>query len=429
MGRRKYVQWLFILSLLSCAKEKPALPPVIEFVKPSENAVFQIGDTIDVLAEVHSGLPLNRISLSLLTQSGLPVQHMEDLLPGMVSGRVQASYPLYDSSLETGTYQLRILAEHESDNKKKYRTIQIEGIPREWKGLIAVTRQNFDRNRIVWIHGDMSHTDLDTIQGDHLASLLHQHSGTLFHLGRIYGGVTAYHLKSRQVVWSVPPSPNPPFPTYTQMMIETDKVFVGLHEGRIRVFHVDGQEKAGLYLTASRIPGSMGFYQDRLFVDEKARAGSERFLGVYHYPSGMMSQTYTPGIETVGLFPISFTEMFWVGNVNNQGVIRIYKPLEGGYWAPLDLPSGKLKFACTGPNGHLLLSTSLGILWYRRDLNSLSVLQSSISPHWLDYDDLTSHICAAKGSQLYLIAFPSGQISAQKELNDSIFEAHHYYNR
>lgn len=422
---------LFLFSVLmpGCREEQDSLPPYVEFLTPAENAVFSITDTIRIEATVRSDLPLLQLSLTLLNQQGNPVQPALDVLPFLRATALRCDLVITDTSLPGGTYSLMLTAEHGQDNKRKFRVIQIESIPRTWQGFLALTRQSFDRTTLQLVMPDLQVSALDTFSGDHLTSVMLYPSRVLVVAGRVSAGLTAYDVAARQVKWSIPAMPNPPFPYITALDKSGDLALIGLFEGRIRVVRANGMEQTGIPLAQSRIPHKSLLINDKLMVDEQSSSGYERHMGVYYYPSGMMYQGNIPGMETIGFFPLSGQEVAWVGNQGGQGVIRIYDIPAGTAWSSLGWTAGRIKAACAGLPGQLLVSTTSGIYWYRRDLNSFVPFRADLSPQWLAFEDLNRRVVTASGTGMHLLSFPEAQVLAYIALNDSIYEVHPLYNR
>lgn len=435
MSRTSSIKRVFLLGfviasvLCTSCKRDEILPPLVRYEQPAELAAYEIGDTIRIVARISSEREINEISLSLLSPQGLSVQHSLTFSPSSKEYLIEADYPIYDSSLVSGTYQLLIKAEDEKLSKYKYLSIRISGLALELKGYLLISEFSLDRKMLHWISPDFSVLARDTFDGDHLGFNIINSSQQLIICGKMFGPLMGYDLHKRMPTWSIPSIPNPPFPYFSSLNLSKELSLVGFYEGYIRVYRSNGQIDASIEMDVSRIPEKVVIVDDILLVDESSRFGQEHFLNIYFYPSGVLKHSIFPGLETISLFE-SNGDVVWLGNDGaGLGHIRLMDDESGTYWEPLTFNKGRIICAAARDEQNFLIGTELGVYWYRRSQNSLTDFAVQYHPQDIWWEKQNDRILLTEGNKMYVLNFPAGNFVGMYEMSDNIFEARPLYNR
>lgn len=423
------LMFLVIFSLLGGCKEKEYLPPVIEFIQPFENSGYDVGDTIYVVAEISSEREITDLDIGLVRPNGLLAQELIDIETEGNFHRLEIDFYLHDLSLEDGIYQLRITARDSEEAKRKYRQIRVFAIPRELEAYSLMIRTSFDQKSLLVLDPNLNALTLDTLYGDHLGHRVISSDGILISAGKTFAPLLAWDINAQEVLWQIDPIPNPPVPFFTSINKCGEKIIMGYQDGYTRTYKAGGQLEATVVFTEGRIPYYATIADGVLFVDEGKKAGPERYLNQYFYPSGALKISTYPGLETK-LLAEGNGKFIWVGNeLNGNGSIRWLDTENGSFYEPVGFPDEPVYAAAQLGTNDYIISSDQGLYWYRVNPSSLILINTDIVPEHLVWEDETETLIACKDSTFYLLAYPSGKLLGEYPTNGRIFDAWPIYTR
>lgn len=269
MKVRIRIFWYLVLLLAGCKDEKPAPLPVLEIVEGTAARSLQVPDTLrfTVRASDEEGLARLRVELA---SSGANFAPLSPPLIYPLSGNSQTisvAYPLNDTLLDDGSYQLVVRLESQREYSQLFIPVQLVGVPRQVTGLcfLAVSGNTSRLYR--------SGPDFVLPPNPAVWPLAVQFADYQATLGQIWaaggGSPTAYRyqLPSNQLIAGTTAQTAPGFPLFTALQLNRNQVFLGRGAGSIWWANGDGSGPRQHLLPEGFYPGALAASGNRILYD------------------------------------------------------------------------------------------------------------------------------------------------------------------
>lgn len=269
MKVRIRIFWYMLLLLAACKDEKPAPLPVLEIVEGTAARGLQVPDTLrfTVRASDEEGLARLRVELA---SSGANFAPLSPPLIYPLSGKSQTiavAYPLTDTLLDDGNYQLVVRLESQREYSQVFIPVNVVGVPRRVTGLCFVTVSgNSSRvyrtgpdfvlppNPVVW--------PLAVQFADYQAAL-----AQIWAAGGSSPTAYRYQLPSNQLIAATNAPSSPGFPLFTALQLDRNQVFLGRGAGSIWWANGDGNGPRQHVLPEGFYPGAVAVAGNRILYD------------------------------------------------------------------------------------------------------------------------------------------------------------------
>ncbi len=269
MKVRIRIFWYLVLLLAGCRDEKPAPLPVLEIVEGTAARSVQVPDTLrfTVRASDEEGLARLRVELA---SSGANFATLSPPLIYPLSGNSQTiavAYPLTDTLLDDGSYQLVVRLESQREYSQLFIPVQLVGVPRQVTGLcfLAVSGNTSRLYR--------SGPDFVLPPNPAVWPLAVQFADYQATLGQIWaaggGSPTAYRyqLPTNQLIAGTTAQTAPGFPLFTALQLDRNQVFLGRGAGSIWWANGDGSGPRQHLLPEGFYPGALAVSGNRILYD------------------------------------------------------------------------------------------------------------------------------------------------------------------
>jgi hypothetical protein len=238
------------------------------------------------------------------------------------------------------------------------------------------------------------------------------------------GSLEALSIPNFDFVWGVNAVPNPPAPYFTLLETGLDRLLLaGFADGYVRVFRPDGQVEGTILIREGYLATTAFLTEDFLIVDEIARSGSDRYLSVYHYPSGALFHRFFPAIETKGLFSMG-EEVLWIGNTGNSGAeirkLKLGPEIENSLVRSL---FSEVDAAVYDPDWGVFFAMNSLLFAYDPVGDLLQQLPFTGGVHFLFVDPVMDVLGVVADSGFFLLSLDSGMEIGMYPGNHHIFDA------
>ena len=135
----------------SCKKDEDTIIPQIIINSPNEFRNYKINDTVNILANVIDNKNISLIEIVIVSTDFIPVSDRIILQPNVKEININEFICIDDFNLNSGIYYVKVRASDGENEKNLFRAINIEGIQREFKGIISINKVNSNLFNIYYI--------------------------------------------------------------------------------------------------------------------------------------------------------------------------------------------------------------------------------------------------------------------------------------
>ena len=403
--KRKIFAFLSLLALIvihSCSSSDTS-PPIVSITDPSENQIVDAGDTIPVRAQITDDQKITYWEVRLTDENFAPLGETFSASPDSKTANVNLLYPI-PSGLENGTYYIRVRADDEESTANQYVKLNINEVAQERLGLIAIVESAGNYQAKYWLNGGswVLLADLGTdFSGAGFSSATDQ-----LVTGNIADLLSVYDLVSGQLAYTQNCIAAPGFPCITAIGNDGQFNYMGMEEGRLRRYSASGALSLDAALMEFRIPQSLYFQNDRIFIYETQRAGSSSFWTSYNINNGIsIQEVLLPGVPVAAFEQGPNTTMMFL---NDQGVgsIRRYQFSTNGFEAALPGPNGVINSAASKNANTYFFSQPDGIYSLDYSTSNTLMFKAGVSPDVMVYDNIGDELIVGEG--VFIRAYDSG---------------------
>ena len=419
---------LLLLSVASCKKNIDEQIPDVTINSPYENQQFSVFDTIQINAKAEDETTLEKIEVILTDANRIPIQNIISLFPQQKKVTISVPFILEDVSMSTGTYYIWIKASDGTNTSNTFRTIIINGVPRELKDIYIFTYGNSATIHVIKKTLSGNPQQQFDINGDFSGSAISSKNQLLYSAGKIYGNLHAYNVLDNSESWNVPIVSNPPFPYFTNISCYNDILYCSFYDGMIRGYNKNGTALYTAITPYSSYPIKVSAGNNYVYVDHAMYSGSARIFGVYFFVSGILKQQLNTDYNAVRIFEKDNDNVFIFANKNGQGLIKIFSISGNGTWEPHTLPSGKINDVVQIDENAYIIAHENGLFKYQYNNNSLTDY-SAIVAKSLKYEELASEIYACTTHEIKILKYNSNTLVNNIMVADSIVSFELLYNK
>lgn len=414
---------LFLL-LSGCRKQDDESRPTINFVKPEVNKEFSAGDSVRVLAAVSDNKRLSSIQLSLVNDQLVNMTTPRLFYPDENDYNIDLNYPLDNPNLENGSYELLIIANDGINTTRKFRTIRVRGLEQDLENIIIVRKLNSQVSGIDVLDPSLNLDTTFSIQQRYGLSAVSSNFGLFCYSKGSPSVLTAYNTFNYDPEWVK--NASLPHPEY--VFAQSDEyLYVSTGNGDIFGFGMEGEivfQTAALELF---VPEVFHVFDDRLVAEQVSRNGLERFLIIYYLETGIKQNRINISSDVAGISSSQGRALVFL-NEGLDGVVRSLDPDEFVYTEEQRLEGINISSVTRIDERTFLVPTVEGIFEYDHYLKAFTDY-SSLEVELLRYDPFSNRIFAARGSELILIDYASGNEIDVIDQGSEILDLHILFNK
>jgi len=423
------------MSLLSdCKKDIDTPISQITIYKPIANTSFEVFDTLDILLMVESSQSEVGLRVSLLNQDYTPVSNSNTFVMSNFKTGVEASLNfIFDNYyLESDYYYLYIKVSDASGDVKAYRSIFIEGIPREFKGLFVVSKIHANLTRLEKLDTEFTTQGILDLFGNHAGSAVNLRHKLVSVAGKNSGNLLSLDSDSLELQWEVPIIPNPVQPYFTFLKQTEKYLFTGFYNGDVHGYDPSGSVVFSNQANGQTFPSMICLAGNFLVVASTSRSNlQEHWLETYFISSGASNSKIKLQIKPVELKALDDGSVLVFGNDENGNLAtRLFNPETGLVYMPYQpfaLPEKLLVCAAEINESLTLLGLESGIYLYNYQ-SDLSLVTNVISPQILRWEDLSKTIWSVDGEEIMVFS-SNGENLLQQTYDFPIYNLLLDYNK
>lgn len=422
---------LFLLCcvvLIACKKDEDGTPPAISIQQPTDGFQANVFDAVHLVIEVSDDVALSRVEIKLVDINLIGAMSVGILNVTGTAATLQTDYVLDDITLSTGQYYIMATAYDDAGNSTKdYVMLNITEVPRELKGIFAVTTTP----GFVTLHSIDSiwnASTFGTYQGDFTDLAVSSWWQQVAYTGAYTGMFRMLSIDGNYPGWTANA-----FPSTGPYWGNT------ISHGRdwLINYRADGILKTTTWngTTISTNNANVGYFfrnfvysADKLFADMVDATGTSRLLGVYVSSGGAIQQS-AMNLDPVVLLPRDENTIYAVGNFGGQGKLLIYDYNLNGFWEPIALPSGQVLSATEIDPSTLLIAMNDGNI-YKFTYSPVGLLAwMNVTAQHIRYDEAGGTVITCEGTSIKQYDYPQTGILNQVALPDTAMDVELLYNR
>ncbi len=426
--------FLFILTIIiivisSCKKDGDTLPPVVTIDNPYEYKTYNMYDTIYISGNAKDDNVVQSVKISIVNSSFLPVLNGEVHTPNNNLFYFKTSIAINDIHLNSGLYYVLVTATDGTNSKNLYRAITINGIPLQFKKMIAITKVNSNSYNVYGINDTLQSALMFNYTGDYISSAINNNYQQLYVCGSVNSDMNAYDLINNSLQWSLPNENNAPFPSFNNVYFNNDIIYVSYYNNKIIGYNRLEGINMTAHTTTGYTPGKTYIFNYYLLAQEKNTSGTEYALSIY-YTTGFLKASNLTSVIIKGMETKDDTHVYLFGNtLANKAVMTIYDVGQNGYYPPHVMPDATLYDYVKIDANDYLLSIGSDVYWYQQNTNSLTSILTNVNAKHICYESLSGNFVITSGNQLSIYNYPSGNYMGGTTLPYTINDILLQYNR
>lgn len=425
----KFIGVIIIVLFLffSCKKDEDTNSPVISIFFPDEFSYYNIFDTVTIKAKIWDDNAVKMVDFVLVSAYFQPISENRAFKFNHKEVDVETKITINDIMLNTGIYYVRARANDGLNERNVYRAININGIPRKFEKIIAITQK---QSLQYFIYGlDSVSQLLNLYNGDYVSSAIDCNHSMLYVCGKVNSNLTAYNLNNNSIVWEFPPENNPPFPSYEYLYFFYNTLYVCRSNNKITGYNHMQNILYNSSMSSGYIPKGCIKFKEYLITDEKYYTSNSRKIGVY-FSTGVLKKNASHLFDIKHFAVKNNDEIFLFANdMNNKAVLSIFNVDYSGFYTPYSLPDSTLKYAITVDNNNYLLAIGNTIYRYQHSTNGLYPFLSGIDAKVMRFDDISQTLIVTEKNKLIYFQYPNGIKKGEYSFNETIVDIQLKYNK
>ena len=399
---------LFVLIVIHSCKTSDSSPPLVSISAPSDNQIFDAGDTIKVQAQITDNENISYWEVRLTDEQFAPIGEVVSGRPNSTQASINIDYPLPLGN-PPGTYYIRIRADDDEATTNQYVKLNINASPRDRIGLVAVVENGGQFSVKYWLNGG-SWILLDNLGSNYIGSGFSSQTQQ-FAAGDVFGDLSVYDFSSGQLAYTKPCIAAPGFPCIKAVANDGQYNYMALEEGRMRRYNRLGALSLDVALLEFRIPQGFYFQDDRIFIYETDQTSSSGFWTSYNGNNGAsIQESVLPGIP-VAVFSQSPGTTLMFLNSQAGGAIRRYQFGSNGFEAALPGPKGPILSAASKSSNQFFFSQPDGIYSLNYSTSNTLLFKAAIEPQVMTYDDIGDELIVSDGMVISAYSASSGDLN------------------
>jgi len=422
---------LVMLLFVSCKKEDDITAPDIEFSGPQENQTFNVNDVMTVSGVISDDNEIKSVSIQLLNSAQQVV--LPAVLPSLSSPSMNFSvhYPIDDIHLESGAYFIMITASDGKNERRKYRKIYLNEVPRVLRKIFVITQTTSSATN--WSYIDSTLTSIYpyyTFNGDYIGSSVSDYYQQIFNCGNYTGDYISYDDKTKNVKYSIPGITSV-VPYFTAQTSNLNNTYIARYDEFIKGYDYLGspiyntQSSPGYYVTKF-------IFNDGWMISQQQSKIPATKIIVSYYPSGLADVQTNISQDVVAMVEKDNTNVFMFGNNAGQATIQLYDRINNNLWNPypFSLATGALLSAVKIDNDTYLIGHSNGTIYkYQYVSSGVTVYLSGYTAKSLKYDFDSNKLFVAENNKVSVIDYATKSVLASVNSSETILDIHPLYNR
>lgn len=373
---RFFITASIIIYLFSCKNKSDDQFPVVQFIAPYENAFYSVFDTIPIKADISDNAQLLSIEVLLTDENFIPVGRSYSIPVKYNPMHLVFEYPVTDTFMLSGVYNLLIKVDDGTQTKHKYQKINISGITKQLIGIAVISElggykhihiidSNFTKTSLL-----AKNTDIVDLTKTSVISF-HNRIAWVFEYSN---KMEVWDYISKEKKWEID---NSNYPTGVLYRVNSsDKsFFTFIGDGLIKEYNVFGSHL--LTINDSNYSGIRILKGDNYLItlSMAIKTPFTRAVRVYNKSSGNLSQTYTLDFNAMEIFDIGNNEYLIFGNSTTGGQIRKYNLQTNSLSTPKNFNGQHLELVRQVSKQEFLLQ--LNSIAYKLNTSNYGLLQIS----------------------------------------------------
>lgn len=419
----------FSILFASCKKDGDTTLPVISIQQPVDGLQTNVFDAVHLVIDVSDDVELNRVEIKLVDVNLIGAMGPGTVSVAGTSATVQTDYLLSDITLESGQYYLQATAFDAAGNSSKdFVMIYVTAIPRELKGIFAVTTTPGFVN-IHQIDSAWNIIPYGNYQGDFTDLAVNSWWQQVGYTGSYTGMFRALSIDGQNPGWTW--SAFPGSGSYWGNVITHGRDWLINYraDGYIRRTNSSGSAISNFNANSGYYFRNFTYSGDKFFADIIDLSSSSRYLGVYVESGGGAIQQSAMNLDPVALLPRDEVTIYTVGNWQGQGKLLIYDYDQNGFWEPIALPLGQVLSACEIDPSTILIAMDNGNI-YKFTYSPVGLVPwNAVTAQHIRYDEADGTIITVEGTSVKQYDYPLTGILNQVALPDTALDVELWYNR
>lgn len=412
----------------SCKDKKDEEAPKVTIDMPYENQTFSTVDTIPIVAQITDNEQITSVSVSLVNENfgALGVEKNYSASGGSLNFGVD--FVIEEPFLPSGTYYIAVRANDGENIGSGFVKIQLTAIERVIENYIVVT--NNSTKAQVFIGEDLSSIVQKTeFTIDLRGAAFNYRQNILGLAGGVIGDASFYEIEEFAVLETIPGYGASSLPYFLGLdySVSSERFLLMQRDPQIRILDKYAIPNSSIELAPSFLPEQTFTVSEDIFVEQKSLSSPNRILARYAL-SGLLFNTYTVLGTVREVSRKSDQESFvWVDD--EEGAKLVILDYTSDLLAEVYTRPGESLYAAKEiENGVFLISTSTGLYRYAYAGGGTSVLNQSVMPKELYYDDLDGFIYGSEDKTLYQLS-ATGQLVNTQTFPEKIAYFAINYNR
>jgi hypothetical protein len=415
--------------LVSCKKDVDSQIPDISVQAPFEWAVFEVGDTIPLKATISDNKQLISVKVTLTDSEKRPVLPSIDIASTSNPYILNAGYPISDSLIESGMYEIQFQASDGLNISNSFVKIQVNALPRKFLYPIVISRPSPNQVIVSSLDTSGNLEQMYSRQGDYIGSAINSREGLLYLSGAYKSALTAYNIREKKFEWSISGQQLPEQHWFEGIIYQSPFLYVSYYEGYIKAIDKAGvtsftSEKTGLYHPV--ITCSFG---DWVAASLREKETDRNALAIYYTPGGTLRQIFSPTPAIIALFKADSQHLLSFGNSSGNSYIHVFDKLSSTF-TQLKMNPGDSIFCVSAMDANnYLLSGKDKIYWYSFSQNSLVVFASGLNRSRITCESIGMQVYAAADKFISLYSYPEGILLRKLQSPDPVVDIQLLYNK
>ena len=320
MKRIHLILLAFLFScLVACRENEDTVIPEVVFHEPQANENIMLPDTLYVDVTVTDDKNINSISVNILNADHIPVVTGQNYFPDMTEYQVKTSFVLDDKAMESGTYQLQVIAFDGYNTKTSYLDLEITEIPRELLGFIAVTAPQSFLSKITRLTPEYDIDTQFTIQQACRMTAIHSLWERFLFVSDEPSVMMAYNTFSFEPEWQF--DAVPPRPEITDLVTDAQILFATANADA-GILDIDGNGVMRTMAFANMVFTHLAADETCIYVSQQSVGAKNPELTVFYRVTGAVCARKMIADPIAGIVAMNGIALVFVGKDGGTDILR-----------------------------------------------------------------------------------------------------------
>jgi hypothetical protein len=411
--------------LLSCQEDKDEIPPQISLESPNENASYTLPTSIHVTGTVSDDQSLRSIQLALYNFQNLKVAPTVFLKPTGKEYRLDRTYRVEDTLLNSEECYLKVTAFDEDNENSAFRVLRLNGVSKKALGVLVSTG-----NEVLMEREQFQFSPFFSLSSGSNELEINNHDQQLWTYSAQTNQLEAYQINEGKKSYSETVNSNYA-PGISAIKLHQRNLFASFKDGSISRYSSSFSKHLEYQAPSGRLLGKIAVGERYLAVEEFNPNGSNRMLNVLIRGSGVVFSSIPLYDTTASLYFAGKSKLMIFTNTASGGELSelLISENSQNFFRPLVQLPGKILSVVENNAEDCSISCSDGSI-YRYNPGNNTVVK------WLDYnnamlerDALNQLTYIASGSELYRYSDWATTPQASYTFNKEITGLKLRYNR